>query len=155
MSVQINRANIDQAPIIAEVLHQAFLEYEHLYTPQGFAATTPTAEQIQNRWSEGPVWVAVQNELIIGTVAAMPKGESLYVRSMAILPTGRGQGIGKLLLEEAERFARENGFKRIFLSTTPFLDRAIRLYEQFGFKRTEDGPHELYGTPLFTMEKAL
>ena len=28
-----------------------------------------------------------------------------------------------------------------------------RLYERFGFQRTSDEPHELFGTPLFTMEK--
>lgn len=155
MSLRINPATIDQAPSIAAVLRQAFLEYEPLYTPQGFAATTPTAEQIEDRWEEGPVWVAMQDEAVVGTVAVVPKGESLYVRSMAIVQAARGQGVGKLLLEEAERFARENGFQRMFLSTTPFLDRAIRLYEHFGFRRTEAGPHELHGTPLFTMEKVL
>jgi len=35
------------------------------------------------------------------------------------------------------------------------LSRAIRVYESFGFRRTEDGPQDLFGTPLFTMEKAL
>ena len=37
--------------------------------------------------------------------------------------------------------------------TTPFLSSAIRLYEGFGFRRTNDGPQELLGTPLFTMKK--
>jgi ribosomal protein S18 acetylase RimI-like enzyme len=44
-------------------------------------------------------------------------------------------------------------FRRLFLSTTPFLDRAISLYERFGFQRNEEGLRELFGTPLFTMEK--
>lgn len=155
MTIKITLATIKQASSIAITLREAFLEYEALYTLQAFAATTPTAEQIENRWSEGPVWVAMQDEKMIGTVAAVPKGESLYVRSMAIIQTARGQGVGKLLLEETERFARETSFRRMFLSTTPFLDRAIKLYEHFGFTRTEDGPHELFGTPLFTMEKTL
>lgn len=38
MNPQIIRATIDQAPAIAAVLHSAFLEYEPLYSPQGFAA---------------------------------------------------------------------------------------------------------------------
>lgn len=28
-------------------------------------------------------------------------------------------------------------------------------YEHFGFRRTDEGPHDLHGTPLFTMEKRL
>jgi len=74
---------------------------------------------------------------------------------MAVVPSARGQGIGKMLLAEVESFARAGGFKRMLLSTTPSLDDAIRLYQRFGFKRIDEGPHDLAGTPLFTMEKAV
>ena len=152
---QIRLAVSAEAASIAAVLHQAFVEYVSLYTPEAFAATTPTTEYLQKRWGEGPVWVAVHNDLIVGTVGAVPKGEALYVRSMALLPAARGQGIGRLLLEQIERFAHERGDRQLFLSTTPFLIRAIRLYEQFGFQQSSDGPHDLFGTPLFTMVKIL
>mgnify|MGYP001405642052 CR=1 FL=1 len=156
MNIQISLAELSQASAIAEVLQQAFLEYEPIYTPEAFAATTPTAEQIQKRWDEGPVWVALQSTEVVGTIAAVPKhNKSLYVRSIAILPAARGQNVGKALLQEMEQFARDNNFQRMFLSTTPFLERAIRLYQNFGFKQTDEGPHELFGTPVFTMEKTL
>jgi ribosomal protein S18 acetylase RimI-like enzyme len=74
---------------------------------------------------------------------------------MAVHPNARGRQIGNLLLEEIERFATAAGFTRLYLSTTPSLDRAIRLYERFGFQRIDEGPNELFGTPLFTMEKVL
>jgi N-acetylglutamate synthase-like GNAT family acetyltransferase len=104
---------------------------------------------------EGPVWVSLLNETIVATVAVVPKGKSLYIRGMAVQPSARGHHIGELLLKRIERFAVSEGFERMFLSTTPFLNRAIRLYEGFGFQRTDGGPHELHGTPLFTMEKLL
>jgi GNAT superfamily N-acetyltransferase len=151
----IRLAAIDEASVIAGVLREAFSEYEALYTPAAFSATTPTGEQIQQRWSEGPVWIALQDGRAVGTVAALPKGEALYIRSMGILPEGRGRGLGRLLLEQVEDYARRQSFKRMILSTTPFLLRAIRLYERFGFVRNGEGPHELFGTPLFTMEKDL
>jgi len=155
MNIRITLATIDQASSIAAILQEAFREYEALYTPEAFAVTTPTAKQIQDRWDEGPVWVALQNDVIVGTVAAVPKQGALYIRSMAITPAARGYGVGKSLLQEAERFARKNDLQRMFLSTTPFLDRAIKLYEGFGFKQIGAGPQELLGTPLFTMEKIL
>lgn len=155
MEARILLARIDQAPLIAATLRQAFLEYEALYTPEAFAATTPTTEKIQKRWNEGPVWTAIQSDEVIGTVAAVPKSESIYIRSMAISPTARGHGIGKSLLQVVEQFAIENDLHRMFLSTTPFLHRAIGLYKSFGFKQTGEGPHELFGTPLITMKKEL
>ena len=151
----IRYAVIDESPIIASVLRQAFIEYEPYYTPDGFAATTPTSDQIRERWNEGPVWVAMQNNNIAGTVAAVPKGSGLYVRSMGVLPAARGQGIAGKLLREIESFAVSHHHTRLFLSTTPFLDEAIRLYERFGFQRSDEGKQDLFGTPLFTMVKFL
>jgi len=151
----IRNAAIDESPSIASVLRQSFIEYEPLYTPAGFSATTPTSDQIRERWSEGPVWVAVRKDITIGTVAAVPKSSGLYVRSMAVLPSARGQGIALQLLKEIERFAINHHHTRLFLSTTPFLKHAIRLYENFGFQRSEEGTHDLFGTPLFTMVKLI
>jgi len=91
----------------------------------------------------------------VGTVSAVPKSEAVYIRGMAILPAARGQRVGEFLLNEIEGFASKGGFTRLYLSTTPFLSRAIRLYEHYGFRRSTKGPHDLFGTPLVTMEKFL
>jgi ribosomal protein S18 acetylase RimI-like enzyme len=156
-AIEIRIATAHEAPQIAAVLLAAFEEYRSAYTPAAFAATTPTSDEIQRRirMNEGPVWVAVLHGVIVGTVSAVPKGESVYVRSMAALPSARGQGIGERLLRALESFAFAYGARRLFLSTTPFLASAIRLYEHLGFRTTAEGPHELFGTPLVTMAKTL
>ena len=152
-NITIRFATANHAEAIASLLLESFVGYESLYTPEGFAATAITGDQIIARMSEGPVWVAVHEEDILGTVSVVAGAESLYIRGMAVLPAARSRGIGALLLTNVEEFARTEGFSRLFLGTTPFLDRAIRLYERFGFRRTSESPHELFGTPLFTMEK--
>jgi len=154
-ALQIKKATLGDSEAIASILHASFAEFESLYAPAAFAATTPTSNQIRARWDEGPVWVAVQNENLIGTVAAVPKSADLYVRSMAVLPAARGQGFARQLLREIERYAIINHQKCLFLSTTPFLTSAIHLYESFGFQRNDEGPHDLFGTRLFTMVKQL
>ena len=151
--IQIRAATPDDAPAIATVLVESFLEYKAAYTAEAFAATTPTSDQIRSRFAEGPVWVAVRDGVILGTVAAVARGTALYIRSMAVLPMARGLKLGALLLNQVEAFAATTGHQRLILSTTPFLTRAIRLYEQMGFRRSLEGPDDLYGTPLWTMEK--
>jgi ribosomal protein S18 acetylase RimI-like enzyme len=153
--VQVRRATTDDAAWVASVLRQAFAEYEPLYTEQGYAATTPGAGEIAARMGQGPVWVAVHKERIVGTGSVVSRPEGIYIRGMAVIPSARGLGIGNRLLDEIRRFAIAQGCRRLLLSTTPFLDRAIRLYEAFGFRRINDGPHDLFGTPLFTMEKTV
>jgi threonine dehydratase len=151
----IRRATAEDAASIASVLRRAFAVYAPLYTQKAYAATTPGTNDVATRMSEGPIWVALQGSQLAGTVSIVVKPEGVYVRSMAVLPSVRGLGIGYRLLNEIESFARANGYGRLFLSTTPFLLPAIHLYERFGFQRTTDGPHDLFGTTLFTMEKTV
>jgi GNAT superfamily N-acetyltransferase len=153
--MEIRRAVADDSTHIASVLYDSFIEFKSLYSPEAFVATTPAAGEIRSRLNEGPAWVAVQSESIVGTVSAVLRSEGLYIRSMAVLPAARGHGVGRLLLQAVEDFARATNCRRLFLSTTPFLRHAIRLYEHFGFQQSDEGPNHLFGTPLFTMEKTM
>jgi len=64
---EIRLADSGEADAISAVLYEAFCEFEPLYTAEGFAATTPKSEQIVERMSEGPVWVA----LVEGEIAPL------------------------------------------------------------------------------------
>lgn len=154
-AVHIRAATANDAAAIAAVLRVAFLEYEPQYTAEGFAATTPAAAGILKRLGEGPIWVASQEEQMVGTVCAFLRERTCFLRGMGIVPIARGQHIGVRLLEQAEQFALEQGAQRLYLNTTPFLERAIRLYQQYGFQWMEEGPLTLFGTPLLTMVKPL
>ena len=140
---------------MASLMLASFVEFRSLYTEEAFLATTPSSEQLADRMREGPIWVATTGENKVGTVSAVVRNEDLYIRGMAVLPAARGLRLGELLLNQVDEFARRQNCKRLMLSTTPFLLRAIRLYERAGFKRTDDCPHDLFGTPLFTMTKNL
>ena len=153
--ISIRLAKHEDAATIASVLSRSFVEYEPLYTREAFETTTPSPKGIRARLDEGPMWVTVERGKIVGTGSAVLDEYGLYVRGMAVDPQSCGRGIGFRLLAEIQTYAIQRQCRRIFLSTTPFLDRAIRLYERFGFFRTSEGPYELFGTPLFTMEKPL
>jgi len=152
--ISVVEASPTDADSVASALSESFAEYRPLYTPEGYAATTPSAEQIRARWDEGPVWVALRDRRVVGTVSAVPRGRELYVRSMAVVPSARGRSAGELLLRRVEEFALAHGHERLTLTTTPFLSRAIRLYERAGFRPTGRAL-ELFGTPLFEMSKDL
>src|SRR5579864_2871539 len=155
LELNIRLADPQDASAIAKVLYESFVEYELFYTPEGFAATTPNPNQIKTRMREGPVWIACRDDRVLATVAAIVRSPSLYMRGMAVLPAARGSGVGARLLKQVEQWACDEGCRRILLSTTPFLSPAIQLYEKCGFWQTDEPPHDLLGTPLFTMEKAV
>jgi len=153
--MRIRRAQAADLADVARVLRDAFMEFEHLYTAEGFRATTPGVSDLRARLAEGPLWIARADARVIGTVAAIARDDGLYVRSMAVVPHARGDGVARGLMDEVERFASTVSAARLYLSTTPFLFSAIRLYEALGFRRTGEPPHDLHGTPLFVMAKPL
>jgi putative acetyltransferase len=155
--IEIRRAGPEEALAIAGLLHESFVEFKALYTEAGFAATIPNADQVAARIVEGPVWVAVRQAELLGTAAAVIKqeGASVYIRGMGVIPAARGSGTGSRLLQQVEAWAISQRITALFLNTTPFLHSAIRLYEKSGFRRMDREPHDLFGTPLFTMEKTI
>lgn len=154
VAVVIALASAADAETMAAILLDAFREFEPLYTPGGFRATTPTAAEIAARLPEGPAWIATIDGKPVGTVAAVRQGEEIYVRSMAVTPAARGAGVAQALLDAVTHFAIDGGARRMRLSTTPFLHGAIRLYERTGFRRLPQ-PLDLAGTPLLAMIKEL
>jgi ribosomal protein S18 acetylase RimI-like enzyme len=153
--MRIRRATEADAPGLAAVLKDAFAEFEPLYTRAGYAATTPDARALASRLREGPTWVADEGATIVGTVSAVERDGGVYVRSMAVTRAARGRRVALHLMRQLELFALSKGAPRMFLSTTPFLFEAIRLYERLGFRRTGEPPDDLHGTPLVTMAKRL
>ena len=154
-STVIRIALADDAEGIAEVMRDAFSPYEQRYTARAYRATVPDPDGVRQRMAQGPVWVAVHSGAVVGTAAAVLEPVGCYIRGMAVHRAARGLGLGRQLLSAIEEHARQRGEERLYLSTTPFLDRAIALYERFGFQRVAGGPSDLHGTPLMTMEKRL
>jgi ribosomal protein S18 acetylase RimI-like enzyme len=149
----IRRAEVRDALAISATLRAAFTRFEPLYTPAGFRVATPSPEEIAERFTEGPIWIAELDGKVIGTVSAVSQGSDLYIRSMAVHPSAGGAGVGARLLDAVEAFA-VNQYRKLLLNTRPFLLEAMNLYERRGFRYAGEVP-DPYGTPLFAMAKDL
>ena len=58
--------------------------------------------------------------------------------TMAIVPSKRGRGAGRLLLDALLQRARDDGFGALSLSVERSNAGAIRLYESFGFRPVQE-----------------
>jgi putative acetyltransferase len=56
---------------------------------------------------------------------------------MYLIPSARGMGLGKLLIEQCLEFAKTNGYRQVYLETMPELKKAVRVYEKFGFSHLD------------------
>ncbi|ESU24929.1 N-acetyltransferase GCN5 [Flavobacterium enshiense DK69] len=59
-------------------------------------------------------------------------------RLLAVSPKARGNGVGKLLTVECIEKAKNKKLNQIIIHSTKSMDIAWKMYENIGFKRSED-----------------
>lgn len=97
------------------------------------------------------LWVAERDGKIVGSIFVMPSEGlpgSAQLRMLYVEPAARGLGIGKALIEQCVRFARDAGYERMRLWTHTIQESARRLYAGAGFEVVETGPHHSFGKDL-------
>ena len=104
------------------------------------------------------VLTAVQDGTPVGyALLHRRRGSSIVqLASIAVAASAAGRGLGKRLLEAAEREAARHGGKRVRLEVRPDNKGALALYEGAGYRRF-DTIEEYYsdGTPAWRYEKEL
>ena len=93
-------------------------------------------------------WVASVEEKIVGSIAIdglHRDSQGAHLRWFVVAPENQGQGIGKMLLEEAVEFCRKTRFSKVYLWTFSGLDPARHLYEKFGFRLCEEHEGKQWG----------
>jgi putative acetyltransferase len=91
------------------------------------------------RHADAAVFVVEDDGRIVGrlSIARDPHPSSQHVADLGLMVSAghRRRGIGKALLEQAVRWARESGVRKLELHVFPWNEPALRLYESFGFER--------------------
>jgi DNA-binding MarR family transcriptional regulator/GNAT superfamily N-acetyltransferase len=94
-------------------------------------------------------WIAEQDGVPIGSVFIVKETDDIArLRLLIVEPKARGLGVGKRLVEECIRFARQAGYRQITLWTHSILTVARGIYANAGFEIVETETHDEFGPEL-------
>jgi putative acetyltransferase len=101
-----------------------------------YDATTDALYELFREQGSG-YFVALIDGRIVGgggifPTEGLPEGTCELVK-MYLSPEARGTGLGKKLIETSLAFAKETGYKNVYLETMPELKQALKVYARFGF----------------------
>jgi ribosomal protein S18 acetylase RimI-like enzyme len=142
--IAVRRAEVDDAEAAARLLHDFNVEYDDP-TPEVPVLAERLRRLIETRQvtillgGDGPDGLAVMRMRPSFWSGAL----DAYLEELYVVPSRRGHGVGRALLEATMEAAREAGATRIDLGTSVDDKAAIALYESAGFTNREglpDGP---------------
>jgi N-acetylglutamate synthase-like GNAT family acetyltransferase len=102
-----------------------------------FVAETVTEAQLEHP-SRSRVWFAERSGEAIGCSALVDRGDVGQLRWVVLLPSARGTGAGRKLVDLALEHARKCGHQSVFLETTNGLPASMAIYEKLGFTVTSE-----------------
>jgi len=86
--------------------------------------------------SDGQVWVAQEDERIVGLLVLIARPGHLLLENIAVLPSAQRRGIGARLLGLAEDQARQLRLGEIRLYTTAAMTENLSYYARHGYIET-------------------
>ena len=148
----IRAARADDRAAVEAVTLAAYEQYAGVLPPALWSAYRQSiVETLTSVAPETQIVAEAAGELV-GSVLLYPPGTEMAepgtgrslvltwpeVRLLAVAPTARGTGVGRRLMEECIRRARDAGAPTLTLHTTDMMRVAMGLYERMGFERAEE-----------------
>jgi DNA-binding MarR family transcriptional regulator/N-acetylglutamate synthase-like GNAT family acetyltransferase len=94
-------------------------------------------------------WIAEMESIQVGSVFLVRESDEVAkLRLLLVEPAGRGQGLGRRLVDECVTFARACGYRKVTLWTQSILTAARRIYQDTGFVLVKSEPHRSFGQNL-------
>ncbi len=137
MDITIRPIQPSDNAALAIIIRRALEEFgaNHPGTVYYDASTDALSELFRERGSA--YFVALINDEVAGGGGIFPTeglpGDTCELVKMYLRKDARGTGLGKKMIETSLAFAKEAGYKNVYLETMPELKQALNVYAKFGF----------------------
>jgi ribosomal protein S18 acetylase RimI-like enzyme len=147
MSVTITEESPDSADAI-----QLINELQSFLNPEKYPAESRHGYSVEKLLREGVAFFVTRQDNTPAGCGGIKLFGTEYgeVKRMYVRPQYRGLGLGKMMLDHLASYAREKQIYTLRLETGIYQTEAIKLYENYGFKRRgpfgeyKDDPLSIY-----------
>jgi len=100
--VEIRRAGVADLPAVTALVREAYAPY----VPRIGREPAPMTADYAALLEAAEVWVATDGDRgVIGVLVLHTQTDSLFLENVAVAPAAQGRGVGRALIEHAERRA--------------------------------------------------
>ena len=143
--MEIYLASTSDLPVITRIVADAYQKYvERIGTPP-----SPMLDDYAAHIRNNTVWVIQHNGSVVGLIVLLPAKEHLLLDNVAVDPAYHGRGLGRALLEFAEREAMRRGYAELRLYTHEKMTENLAMYPALGWTETGRGEQAGYRRVFF------
>ncbi len=85
---------------------------------------------------EGRVYVVDRGGAVKGILVLIPEQDAMLLDNVAVAPDAQGSGVGRVMLQFAEKAAMEAGYATVRLYTNEAMTENLELYAKIGYAET-------------------
>lgn len=132
---------------IAQIVRSAMIEFRA--NPKTTVLGDPSLNTMFENYRQprAAFFIALMDEEVVGGSGIKQLDgtteNTCELQRMFLIPSARGKGIGKALMDRCVAKAREFGYEKIYLESLPQMTSAVALYRKYGFTEI---PHPLGDT---------
>ena len=132
MTSNLRPATCNDLAVVQEIVRAA---YTHYIVRTG-REPGPMLEDYASLIDGGRVHVAERDDLVQGFLVLIPQDEAMLLDNVAVAPQAQGTGLGRAMMEFAERAAIKAGYPTIMLYTNEAMTENIAFYTRIGYVET-------------------
>ena len=135
--ISIRDANLNDAEAIARLVNAAFL-VEQFFIERD--RTNP--EVVRGLMKKGKFLLAEDERALVGSIYVELRGERGYFGMLSIEPSRQRLGVGRRLVEAAEKYFRNAGCRWSDLKIVNVRAELQTLYRRWGYMETGTAPYD-------------
>jgi len=147
-SIEFRLAQPSDAAAVRDIVRAAYAKW----VPMIGREPLPMRADYEKAVVEHPFDLAVEGGRIVGMIETIFADDHLWIENVCVAPDAQGRGIGRLLLERAERKARDAGRFELRLLTNGAFEANVSLYKKHGYTIDREEPF-MNGVTVYMSKK--